>query len=346
MLPGPALVETLDRKFGSVWLSHNGMQINVACPFCPGRGKGTDSSGHMGLNFEKNGYHCVRCDAGGKLKTFLDRNHIDNNLRLGSIKEVLNLSKMVKRLVGEQMASYVPPTMSMEQFPKVRYITDEDYQIGTVFANSLRGKDISLEEARRHFLCACEDGREAGYVIFPFFESSDEQPVYWQGRDATGEARLRKLNPSNKDCPQGKAHWLYNFESAQRGGAVYIVEGTLDAISLQTWLAKNRGDGHCAVSVQGTTLSFPTSDAHPLNTQYGKLVSLRPENVYVVFDGDAWVKSLELANVLSTCGLNATPIRLVGGDPNELKDKVADFMVSSRPPPAAAMKRLILNLKY
>lgn len=329
-LPSPALIDSLDRRFGSVWISHDGDQINVACPLCPKRNKGTDNSGHMGLNFAKGVFHCVRCDAGGSLKKFLERNQLQSAAAQVAIHSISEWKDLMQGLKTGKMREvrYAPPSFDRSKFPGNRRVQLKDYTSNTVFGNSLKSKNISLEEAERHFLCVSEHGRAAGYVIFPFFEEYGESPCYWQGRDATGEAYLRKLNPSNEECPQGKAHWLYNFEAVERGGVFYVVEGALDAITLQSWLLKNKGEGHTALSVQGTALSFPSTDTHPLNTQYGKIAALAPSEVVVVFDADAWEKSKELAKVLCVCGLNARPIQLYGGDPNELGDEIGRFINS------------------
>ncbi len=316
------LVEALDTRFGNAWLSHGGAQINISCPFCPHRGSGVDNSGHLGLNFVKNGgvYHCVKCDAGGKgLAIFLERNGIPSSLYSLRRHTAEDLRRMVKgNLLERRTAIYEPPILERKNLPHMRRLSPDDFETPSVYGESLLRKHLSWEEAESAVLCAGLSGKHLPYVFFPFFESLDDtDPCYWQGRDATGQAFLRKLNPSTEECPQGKNHWLYGFEYAERGTEVYLVEGTLDRISLQGWLQKNRGAGHLALAIQGTILSFPSEDVHPLNSQYGKLASLKPTKVWIVFDPDAWKKAQALAAVLQTCGMNAEAVRLFKGDPNE-----------------------------
>lgn len=277
---------------------------------------GSDLSGHLGLHFRKGAWHCVRCGAGGRnLAEFLERNGIDAALaRVGhtSVSEVVRAVRSLRREVR-----YQPPELDRAALPRMRRMVEEDFTAPTVYGTSMAGKGVAWSEASDYALC-CGLGRMSEYVVFPFFESlEDETPVYWQGRDATGKAFLRKKNPSAEECPQGKNHWLYGFEFAERGCEAYLVEGSLDAISLQTWLARHRGRGHTALGIQGTAFSFPGPGVHPLNSQYGKLASLKPARVHVVLDSDAWQKSTELASVLRLCGLDASAVRLRHGDPNE-----------------------------
>ncbi len=346
-LPSPALIEILDQRFGNVWISHDGAQINVSCPFCPGKGMGTDNTGHLGLNFTKSGgvYHCVKCDAGGKgLGMFLEKNGISKHLYSLGGASLSDLRGLMARIQDKPVA-YVPPFIEKERLPQMRRMRGDDFTAPTVWGESLLKKGISPEEAEDYALCTGY-GKHEAYVIFPFFEAlDDELPVYWQGRDATGQAFLRKLNPSVEECPQGKAHWLYGFEYAVRGCEVYLVEGTLDAISLQTWLTKHRGEGHVALGLQGTAFSFPSSDTHPLNCQYGKLASLKPKKVWSLLDGDAWKKSKELASLLSSCGFESEAVRLYSGDPNELATRTPDQLESFFSP-ANALRKALAGATY
>lgn len=330
----PALIEALDARFGNVWLSVDGHQVNVTCPYCHKRGKTPDQSGHLGLNFSLGVLHCVRCDYGHRnLWQWLDRHHVDSGLIAG-----LRMNVLWKPDEKPVAALYDPGGLSY--LPDMRRLEGEDWALASVFGASLAQKGITFEEAHRHAVCGCESGPEQGYVIFPFFERSAE-PAYWQGRDATGQAFLRKLNPNKQQAVWGKAAWLYNFERTFRGCVLYIVEGTLDAISLQSWLLRHKGTGHIAVSVQGTAVSFPGENIHPLNTQYGKIRALHPLKVYVVFDPDAYHKSVGLAATLQCCGINAEALRLFGGDPNE----VARDGGSSSQDPLALMHNAHENLR-
>jgi len=274
----------------------------------------------LGLNFVKDGgvWHCVRCGAGGRgLGEFLSRNNVSSAL-YDLRRSPEDFKKLKHGLMEKITVPYHPPVLGFDQLPPMRRLREDDFTDPTIYGDSMIRKHISWDEAQRAALCAGTGRKHSPYVIFPFFETiEDTEPCYWQGRDATGKAYLRKLNPSNEECPQGKNHWLYGFEYAERGCEVYLVEGTLDRISLQTWLAKNRGDGHVALAIQGTILSFPSDTIHPLNTQYGKMASLHPSKVHVVFDPDAWKKAQELSQVLQMCGLEAEAVRLFFGDPNE-----------------------------
>lgn len=319
----PALIESLERRFGGeVWISGDlGEQANVRCPFCTINGMTQDLSGHLGLNFRIGKCHCVRCGWGhGSLSKFLEKH--------GGISVATSIGDVRKELFG-----FLKKPMEVRRRLDVgAEFPAEARRIGRAsdpcYWESLQAKGIEWEEMRQHYLSYSI--QEDGYVLFPFFEAGEI--VYWQGRaarpDLLSDPKKKKRNPPTKDG-LGKACWLYGIDDIEEGMSVYLVEGTLDKISLDRWLRKELGDAHRAVSLQGTSLSFPGDSVHPLNTQWGKIVSKKPKEVNIVFDPDAFEKAQKLASVLQMTGLLSRAIRTFGKDPNEAIQKSYDDFTKS-----------------
>jgi len=308
----PVLLESLERRFGLTWLSNGGEQINVRCPYCHRRGMSADESGHLGINVRINKAHCVKCGWGhGNASAWLEKFDVHLTISVGDIITEINDLRRVFEVKKVAFDSSITPLP--RGFEPIMLDSDDDD-----FTRSLVNKGLSRELMVKNKIGFCDSGKYEGYVIFPFFEEGDE--VYFQGRAAYPELldspKTKKKNPDSKNG-MGKNSWLYGIDGATKRCRIVLTEGTLDQISTQDHLDRLH-ENYCAVSLQGTTLSFPSLDRHPLNSQWGKLMYFDPEEVLVMFDPDAFHKAKELAKVLCLTGLNARAVHLVEGDPNEI----------------------------
>jgi len=311
MLPTPVLLESLERRFGLTWLSHGGEQINVKCPYCHKRGLSPDGSGHLGINTRINKAHCVKCGWGhGNASAWLER--FDVHLAV-TFRDVIRETDDLKKVFETKKAQFDSSTVPLPKEFKPISRNQEDF-----FTKSLKDKGVSKDLTMRNGIGFCDNGKYDGYVIFPFFEEGES--VYFQGRaaypDLLSNSKTKKKNPDSKNGI-GKNSWLYGIDKAKRGCKIVLVEGTLDQIPSQDHLDRCH-DGYCSVSLQGTSLSFPSPDRHPLNSQWGKISYFKPSEVLVMFDPDAYNKAKELAKILCVTGLEARAIRLSEGDPNEV----------------------------
>jgi hypothetical protein len=315
MLPSADLLSTLENKFNVVWISGDGEEINVGCPYCLKIIGKPDRSGHLGLNFGKDAAHCVRCGWGRRglrkwLKTF----------QITSTPDFYQAGVSIQNFLHKEVVEATYKYDVVELPSGCRKMRESDFSRPTAYGHSLAEKGISFEEAERHDLYACESGKYDGYVIFPFYEHGDL--VYFQGRAATprllDNPKTKKRNPSNEEM-LGKAYWLYGMERAVIGGSAYLCEGTLDDISLTSYLLDRHGESHFALGMQGMTMSWPSRDRHALNSQYGKLASLKLENIFVVLDAGWDKQSDALRDILAKTGLPSHSYHLLTGDPNEVK---------------------------
>jgi hypothetical protein len=171
--------------------------------------------------------------------------------------------------------------------------------------------------------------------MFPYLE--DEVFVYYQGRAAWKELAdnpaKSKYNPSAKEAPLGKSSWLYGVDDAVIGGDMYLVEGTLDRISLHDFLQGEFGPESFALGLSGSDLGYTKPGVHPLNTQFGKISALQPRNISICLDGPkfkgdpgAYAKAVAIAKELRECGFQARAVKLPFGDPNELVRRHPDVL--------------------
>lgn len=296
----------------------------------------SDRSGHLGINLRKNAGHCVRCDWGTKdVRAWLKKYGFNGGIYIQSGTTLADLRKRMETQVKPyQLGHLVTPPM--------RRIASANYRDGDPFASSLLDKKVGLAEARRNHVCYCDDGRYDGYIVFPFIEG--DEVVYWQARAAyphlLADSKLKKRNPTDKEASLGKSYWLYGYDFSQPDGVAVLTEGTLDQISTQTWIEENDKDidGWYALSLQGTTISAPDPQRHPLNSQLGKLLTLSPREVIVLLDAEAWVKAEALAEILHSYGFNAKAAKLPKGDPNEASKPIMKKTLTSVQSPIAHLK--------
>jgi hypothetical protein len=288
-------------------------EVLVNCDWCPRLGKGEDGSGvsargHLSLNFDKNVGRCHRCGFSiANLRKYLLKKHIVAPYR--GVQERLKDDEPRKAEYREQVIRLPAGCLP---------ISGDDRQSWS-FAESLYEKNISPEQIVAAQVHYATDGKAAGYCVFPFFE--DEELVYWQGRAAWQQLldnpRTKKRNPFDETI-MGKSSWLYGVDDCTVGGDLFLCEGTLDRISLHDFVREELGPQAAAVSLQGTSLGFPSEGDHWLNTQFGKIIALEPRSICVLFDPDAYQVARRLADELQQCGFNAYAGRMPDHrDPNE-----------------------------
>ena len=315
------VLQKIERRFGQSSLRKDGDEIVVCCPYCTRRGMTPDTSGHLGINLRKNVAHCYKCDwATRKATDWLSKVGVDLTsevLQMASRREVMD--RLGKDVVERKLPDFIWHPV---QLPAGASDLTPEHE----FAQSLRDKNLADEDwygDARYQLKAADGGKWAGYVLFPFLDD-EGQVLYWQGRAATPELladkKRKKLNPDDREAPYGKKFFLYGMPSQPELDCLYLAEGTLDVLSLNAYFRRHGMVGHLAVSLQGTSLSFPSATRHPLNSQYGLIRWLRPKKIVIAFDPDAVKKADELRRVLRLFGHDTSVMRLRKHDPNEADD--------------------------
>lgn len=305
MLPTPRIIESLQAIFSIVYAAETD-EIAVNCPYCTYRKMSEDKTGHLHLNFVKNAAHCVKCDWGHpNLRDWLKSKNFDG---------ILPLPRPSELFVKPEPKPYQLQSAALPRGCSLMSRIDQDE-----FAQSLLDKNLDPDDWVNARCFKCTSGKHQGYVIFPFYENNNL--VYWQGR-AAWEGLIRKANPSKSELALGRASWLYGWQpDIPPGSHIHLCEGTLDKISAEKFVRKHYGEDHFVFALQGTAFSFPDGIIHPLNTQFGKLSSIQPSDVNILFDPDAIYKAKGLAKQLQLCDFEVSVSELVNGDPNEVSDE-------------------------
>lgn len=296
--------------FFTVVRSHDD-EVIVLCPFCVARGRRSpDSDGKLGLNFTKNVGGCVRCGWGTKnLRRFLKSVGCHSSIDLK--QSVADLKQQVLGKINTQGPEFKVQTATYSGKCIPIQFAPKDY------SDSLERKGVPLEMQKRWGIRAMVDGPHEGYAVFPFTEFGEL--CYWQGR-AVWPHLPRKYSPP---LPLGSACWVYNYPDKREdvfGKILGITEGTLDCISVMESCVGTEHEGKFwAVSIQGTSMSKQSRDRHRLNSQLGKIISLKPSEVLVILDPEERDKSKEILQSLLEVGLNARRVKYPHGtDPNKL----------------------------
>jgi putative endonuclease len=331
-------IEVISVSFGEpIWYSCGGVQINVPCPMCPARGRKVDRTGHLGINLSLNKAHCVRCgwghgDARKWLRDF-------RNLAI-NVVDVSDLDGDFLRDIERTPPPFDHLTLNLPR----GLVPFHKGHLETPYGQSLIDKHLTPGQMTG--LYAGESGPYEGYVVFPFYEHGEL--VYYQGRGAfesiISDKSRKKKNPDKIAAPLGKAYWLYGYDDAVPQGTAFLCEGTLSRISLHR-VVKVIDPTHYAVGLQGSTMSFPDDQRHFFNSQFGKLWSLKPKQVFVCLDDDAWKASQELASIINSFGMPCRAIPLVGGDPNDIPPRSLFNQIKASIDDESDLGRTILDLK-
>ena len=156
--------------------------------------------------------------------------------------------------------------------------------------NYLISRGISIEEAwnryRVHYVkdYTYDTKKYFGYVIFPFFDKTGKI-IYYQGRDYTGQNKLRYVNPGKSELNVSKNTILFNEYEMYFYDRLYIVEGLFDAIEMSKQSPIE--------TVKGLGIATLGMEVH--DRQLHKIMRSPAKEIYVLGDDGAFLKWLEIS---------------------------------------------------
>lgn len=196
------------------------------------------------------GFNCFHCGWNGRMKELLD-----------NIGEGLDLENEAEVKMG-----ITAPSISKEiSLPKgfVRAFDEEH-------TNYLRDRGIDPFLALAKGWGHCQNSfRLSQHIIIPILEQ--RKIVCWVARDISKDPHpllTKELSPSSQIA--NKSHFLYNLDGIDTGDKLLIVEGIFDCEKMISY-------GFKSVAILGSHLS---------KIQAGKILSKKPDKIYLVFDGD------------------------------------------------------------
>lgn len=251
--------------------------VGVCCPFCG------DRNYHMGVFKTTKRFTCWKCNETGSLYELLKET---NNI---TWKEFLTIvAKRPSQRPTEAIANILHKKDKIEHDVFTIYnkmpngcipITENVVRRHTLLSEFMNKRNLSLEQAKMFGAHYATAGEMACRFCFPIFGKTifPNKPLPWQkmvsyqGRDISGQAIARYKGPHNS-CVSSILYVVGDYSKR-----LVLVEGVLDA-----W---RMGEGVAA------TFSAQLSD-----DQINLLIAMKPEQVVLAWDADAYTKALKMAN--------------------------------------------------
>lgn len=339
--------------------SHN--DVIYRCPFC----ESSRGSGHLYINYDKNMYHCYKCDIGGRdIRTLLTKMGYSFKEDIPPSVLIRDSSNIISRLdsITKSLKSPVSKvelkefsrdlsicteyflahtrelTYESRQYLLSRGLTDEEIQVyGIREGIDLRGKILTIGSNSY-------TGRDySNRVLVPSLVRSDEdvKVSYYVARDMTGTKSNKYLNPPSDIAYSSEDIW--NLSLAKRmSRTVIICEGVFTAI------AAGRGT-YNSVATYGKSLAEISNSNSAAKSQADKLVEANFDEYIVAYDADAYLKIDDTCKYLSERGMIVKfvlvpPIRGPHTDLSDLSDEDRSKLLSEAIPYTQESRlRLILG---
>lgn len=260
------------------WRPAGDDEVRFSCPFCPGKGYGEDSHGHLYYNTEKQVFVCFRCGEKGSAK-WLCRKAGAHYPEPGALRQVpASLLDLVRRSLS--------PAQKEDHLGPVTYPCEVRLVVpGSPALPYLISRGISVEEVRAARL-SWGTYKGSDRIFFPTFSSDDERMTYWSARafrnEEPGRPVEKYVNPESR-----KGSIVYNLDRARRHRQVVITEGVVSALAV----------GSHGVATFGKAVSLEQRSA---------LLRYPFEEYVVALDGDARREALELASFFLAQGRRAS----------------------------------------
>lgn len=267
--------------------------VGVHCPFCEG-----SRDYHLGANLRTWAFHCWRC---GRHDT------------VEALSTILRVDKATARsLIRKHKEGGFLPVLKAEAKGKSPFVLPPCRPLSSSRAYLVR-RGFDPDRLEREWglvetgLAAKLDGIDFSYRIIAPFEWNREV-VTFQGRDYTGVSKFRYLA-----CPPARERVsiktiLYGKQEKWDGVGI-CVEGITDVWRL----------GPLSFACLG--ISFKTAQLVAIAKHFDRVV--------VLFDSEpqAQKKARELVDRLTPCGVKAVVETIPCGDPADLNQEDADYLV-------------------
>jgi len=243
-------------------------QFSVQCPFCPPHYQ--DGKTKLGINLQKNVYHCWRCGAKGRAS--------DLFLQFTGINKIdlLNFS------FNKQDFKEYDPNKELLKSELVAYDALSNKKIENNLFNAklyLNNRHITDEEIKYYdIIIAKNNNLFRNRIMIPTFDKFGNC-VYFVARDY--------INPTNKikylnALDTHKAFCVWNLNHAKEGGIIAITEGVFSGISANK--IREQIKDFTAVSIFGKFIS----------KEQAKLISnMKPKEIIISLDGDVPDKEIK-----------------------------------------------------
>lgn len=258
----------IKKEFGPDYISikelSSGLEVNYNCPYCISRGKSPDTKGHLFVNLQSGVYHCYRCDAAGIIYKDEHNDHshsiADLNIQLLNGIKLCNNKLSDISTIENSIKLQIPNESILSNIYAMEYMTSRGFSESLLVSRDVRVGNIF--------------NKLNGRVVVPNRVEDRVWTDMYSARSYLGHDR-KYLNPTIK-----KSNIVYNLHRIPDDPEfIIIVEGVLTAMRA----------GDYAVATYGHSCS---------KSQMYQILRKRPKRIYVNYDKDAYLESLELCDKL------------------------------------------------
>lgn len=329
---GDKLTAFVSRKLGPGTAS--GDERQHACPFCIDRIGSESDKPKLWVNYRKGKAVCYRCGyaAGSLLRLARDINgeQLPESL-LDEREEAPERSGQA--VYGDVLLKFFAKTrktkLRRHRLPPCRPVW-QDYKAGRITAINrkaiayLKRRGIEPEVVAEYRVHYATGGHYRGYLVFPVYQGG--KPVYFTTRYA-GDHDVKTLNPPNLPGHLAKSDVLLNYDNVLGQPTVALCEGPFSAMAWKY-----------GVATLGKTIS---------NAQvalFHQLVVGGLREVVVSYDDDATTWAIQACDALRAVVPTVTRVHFEKGDPDDNRERLADYLDHRRAPSTSDRVRARLRL--
>lgn len=301
----------VERKLEPVGQSNN--DIIYRCPYC----EGDTGSGHLYVNYDKNYWHCFKCNLGGKrMESLLRALHIDisydyqklysevdkelddiiSSKKSKRIERVVEYSTNIEALTQYYIAQTKPLSQEAYQYLLNRRVSQEMIQVLQIREGINRyGENIKISD--KDYL-----GRDySGRIMVPSLRK-DGLVSFYVARDYIGDKAAKYLNPPKDLAVASEDTWSLDIIETS---CVIICEGVFTAIAVNQALGKIS-----ACATYGKSIAKNSSSEVRVTSQGEKLLAKKFKQYIIFYDKDASLEARETAKYLYDRGAKVRVVNI------------------------------------
>lgn len=301
----------VERKLEPVGQSNN--DIIYRCPYC----EGDTGSGHLYVNYDKNYWHCFKCNLGGKrMESLLRALHIDISYdyqklysevdkelddiislkKSKRIERVVEYSTNIEALTQYYIAQTKPLSQEAYQYLLNRRVSPEMIQVLQIREGINRyGENIKI--SGKDYL-----GRDySGRIMVPSLRK-DGLVSFYVARDYIGDKAAKYLNPPKDLAIASEDTWSLDIIETP---CVIICEGVFTAIAVNQALGKIS-----ACATYGKSIAKNSSSEVRVTSQGEKLLAKKFKQYIIFYDKDASLEARETAKYLYDRGAKVRVVNI------------------------------------
>lgn len=241
------LIQKLVKKFGKFSRQKNGEELVFKCPEC--------SREKFSINPKKVVFQCFRCGYAGRLHDLPDDWYLGPGTARSKPEDYLKEVKLNQDEIGVDDHWMPLEFGAFEPFTDPAELPDR-------FSKYLASKGLDYKVIFRYRFGLFKSWHLRGRLIIPIIE---------KGKAVSYLARSIDTDLPKEISGPNKSQYLWNLDSIPNGvEKIVVVEGVFDCLWVES-------AGLFCVAVMGSHLS---------DVQIGKLLSKKPKEICLMFDGD------------------------------------------------------------